>query len=331
MPAFAAVAALLVLGVFAWVLRPLWRRRPLPVAVAIAALAAGVVLLYRLVGTPAALDPAQRAMPRTLAEGIARLEAELEREPDQVDGLRLLGRAYLQQERPAKARDAFARAARLAPDDADVLAEAAEARALADPDRRFDDPAIALLRHALEVQPMHQRGRWFLGIALRQRGEHGQAAATWEPLLAKVDAKTAAALRPQIDAARADAGLPPLPSAPPTVTAGGPHAIEVRLRVDPALAARMPGASVFVIARRPGGPPMPVAVEKHALSALPGRVVLDDADGPMPTQALSSLDEVEVLARVSASGDAVRQDGDVESAPVRLPLPARAPLDLHLP
>ena len=327
MAAFVAIAAVFALATFAWVLRPLWRVRPLPVFAAIAGLGLATALLYRVVGAPAALDPVQRELPETMDEAIARLETELERDPNQVDGLRLLARAYLQREQPAKARDAYARAVKLAPDDPDLLAESAEARALADPQRRFDDAAIAQLRQALRAQPMHQRARWFLGIAQRQRGEHAAAAKTWEPLLGVVDANTAAALRPQIDAARSDAGLPPLPASAPAPT----PALEVRVSIDPALAQRMPDASVFVIARVPDGPRMPVAAEKHPLSGLPASITLDDADSPMPTQKLSSLREVELVARLSRSGNAMRQEGDVESAPVRVSLPAKAPVELRLP
>lgn len=326
MAVFVALAALLVLATFAWVLHPLWRQRPLPALAAIAALAIATGLLYRLVGTPAALDPAQREMPKTMDEAITRLEAELQRDPNQVDGLRLLARAYQQQEQPAKARDTYARAVKLAPDDADLLTEAAEAAALADADRRFDDGAVAMLRNALRVQPMHQRARWFLGVALRQRGEHAQAASTWEPLLASVDPKAAAALRPQIEAARKDAGLPPLPAQAPA-PAG---ALTVSLKIDPSLSARMPNASVFIIARVPGGPPMPVAAEKHALRDVPATITLDDSDSPMPTQKLSALKEVEVFARLSASGDATRQQGDLESKPVRVALPASQAVELVL-
>ena len=331
MTAFVATCALLALATFAWVLRPLWKTHRLPVTVAIVLLAVCTGLLYRLVGTPTAMDPAQREAPRTLEDAIARLEADLARDPNQVEGLRLLGRAYLQQRQPAKARDAFARAARLAPDDADLLVEAAESRARAAADRRFDAAAIAMLEDALRLQPVHERGRWFLGIALRQQGRDAEAATTWEPLLDSVDATTAAALRPQIDAARADAGLPPL-AAPADAGREGAGVLTVLLRIDPALLqAASADASVFVIARRPGGPPMPVAVEKHPLSAVPATVVLDDADGPMPTLKLSQLDEVEVLARVSPSGDATPQPGDVESQPVRVQLPATQPVELRLP
>src|SRR3546814_9244925 len=96
-------------------------------------------------------------------------------------------------------------------------------------------------------------------------------------------------------------------------------ASRVRLRGD---------ASVFVIARIPDGPPMPVAAEKHTLQDLPLTITLDDGDSPMPTQKLSDLEEVEVFARLSSSGEAMRQEGDVDSKQVRVALPATGPGEL---
>jgi cytochrome c-type biogenesis protein CcmH len=329
---FAAIASALTLLVLACVLRPLWRGRTgsLPVVAMAALLALATFALYRLVGTPAALDPATRKAPDTLQDAVVQLEAQLQRDPRQLEGWRLLGRAYASAQQAKESRDAYARAAQLAPDEPDVLVEAAEARALAEPERRFDPQAVAMLQHALDVQPQHQRARWFLGIAQRQAGQPAEAAKTWEPLLAQVDAATAPPLRTQIDNARAEAGLPPLPAAQQPVAVGG-RALQVHVRLDPELAARVRlrgDASVFVIARLPGGPPMPVAVEKHGVSELPFTASLDDADGPMPAQKLSALDEVEVIARLSMSGDAVPQPGDLESTAVRVRLPADAPIEL---
>jgi cytochrome c-type biogenesis protein CcmH len=73
---------------------------------------------------------------------------------------------------------------------------------------------------------------------------------------------------------------------------------------------------------------MPVAVEKHTLQELPLSLTLDDGDSPMPTLKLSQLGEVELVARLSASGEAMKQDGDIESKPVRITLPAKAPVEL---
>ena len=327
--AFAALATALTLGVLAFVLRPLWRGRaaPLPVLSLVAALMLAMFGLYRLVGTPAALDPAARKAPDTLQDAIAQLQAQLQRDPRQVEGWRLLGRARAANGQAEQAREAYARAAKLAPDEPDVLVEAAESRALADPQHRFDAQAVAMLQHALEVQPEHQRARWFLGISQRQAGQPAEAAKTWEPLLSRVDAAAAGPLRTQIDLARAEAGLPPLPAA---ATPAG-NALQVAVSLDPELAARVRlrgDASVFVIARAPGGPPMPIAAEKHGVAELPFTASLDDGDSPMPTQKLSGMQEVEVIARLSMSGDATPQPGDLASKPVRVRLPATAPVEL---
>ena len=261
------------------------------------------------------------ANPITLDDAIAQLEGDLARDPNQVEGWRLLGRAYAERQQAGKARDAYARAAKLAPDDADIAGRAMPSRARL-PIRNAASmrEAIELLRDALQRNPRHQRARWFLGIAQRQAGQPAEAARTWEPLLAQVDASTAAALRPQ-STPRA-----PKPACrrcrrrrrPRKRLHRRPAAtrITVKVALDPDFAARVRlrgDASVFVIARMPGGPPMPVAVEKHSLQDLPLEVTLDDADSPMPTQKLSALKEVELVARLSASGNAMRQEGDLES------------------
>lgn len=339
-PVFAAIAAVLCLGMLTWVLWPLWRRVGLPLAGSVLALTLMTFALYQWVGTPEALRSAEVDNPQNLDEAIARLQAELERNPNQPEGWALLGRSQATLGRPAEAREAYARAVALAPDEPALLVDAAEARALADPQRRFDEQAVTWLQHALAVQPGQPRATWFLGVWQRQSGSPAEAAATWETLLGSVDEATARSLRTQIDEARADAGQAPLAAAPsaaaPPVApvAGddaGTHALQVRVVLDPEVAARtrLPGtATVFVIARQPGGPPMPVAAERHRLQDLPLQTVLDDADAAMPTLKLSQLDEVEVLARVSAGGGVERSEDDLESPPVRVKLPASGPLEL---
>jgi cytochrome c-type biogenesis protein CcmH len=329
---FAGIAVVATLAVLAFVLRPLWQAPGTRVlgAVLVAACGVATLALYAAVGTPAALDPAARAAPPTLDAAIVQLRAQLKREPGSVEGWRLLGRAEASAGHAAKARDAYARAASLAANDPDVLVEAAESRALAESDRRFDAAAVALLRRALELQPTNQRGRWFLGIAQRQAGDAAGAARTWEPLLAEVNPGTATALREQVALARREGGLPPLPATPATPATTG-HSVEVRVRLDPGLAARLrldANARVFLVARAPGGSPIPVAVEKHAVAELPFTATLDDSDSLMPTQKLSALDEVELVARLSRNGDALPAEGDLQSPVVRVRFPAAQPVEL---
>jgi len=223
-----------------------------------------------------------------------------------------------------------ARALELAPDEPILLTEAAQARAQADPQNRFDDEAVRLLERAIALQPEHQRARWFIGVAQRQRGEDAEAVKTWEALLPLVDANTAASLKVQIDDARRAAGLPPsVPAPEPAAPAlANKHPLTVTVALAPALTGVDPNATVFVFARIPAGPPMPVAVERLRVADLPATVTLDDTSSPMPTQTLSDLQEVEVIARLSASGSAVREEGDLDSQAARLRLPQQARISL---
>ena len=336
---FYIVLVLGAVAVAALVAAPLRKGSPRLFAGVVVALPVLLLALYRLVGAPAMLDPAlvatasEREGPQSLEAAIAELQAELKRNPAQPEGWRLLGRSYAALGRHAESRDAFMTALRDVPDDAELLVEAAQANAQADPRNRFDDGALAMLRKALAIDPANQRAQWFIGVAQRQRGEDAQAVATWEALLPKLDDDTATALRTQIDEARRAAGMPPLADAPtPVATAEGPG-LRVKVSLDPDFASRVRlrgDATVFVIARAVDGPPMPVAVERHALQDLPLDIVLDDADSPMPTVKLSTLKDVELVARISASGSANRGDGDIESAPVRVKLPAEGAVELVL-
>ena len=328
---FLFAISLLALPLAAFCLWPLRRNAPRLFGGLVALVPMLAIALYLTVGTPAALDKtlAQRAAPQSLDEAIAQLEAVLQRDPAQPEGWALLGRSYATQGRFEDARQAFATALKQLPDEPDLLVEAAQSRAQADPERRFDDEALAMLRRSVELDPGNQRGHWFIGVVQRQRGEDAAAAATWEALLPKVEPSTATALRQQIAEARTAAGLPPL--ADVSVSAEG--GLQVRVALDPDFAARVRldgNASVFVIARAPDGPPMPIAVERHSIRDLPLDIVLDDGDSPMPTQKLSAMTEVDVFARLSASGDAARRDGDIESTPVRVKLPASVPVEIML-
>lgn len=324
----ATLMAVVAAVVLAW---PLRGSRPLFAGLVIA-IPMMALSLYQVVGTPAGLDPAQRRAPETLAEAITQLQADLERDPRQVEGWRLLGQALQQQERHGEARDAFARAARLDPEDLGLQTEYAESRSRADAQRRFDDEAIGILERVIGLDPAQHRARLFLGIGYRQHGRSAEAAATWEPLLPTLGGEAAAGLRLQINEARVHAGLDPLPE-PERVDADASQGLRVRVALDPDFAARVrldPTAVVFVIARAPDGPPMPVAAQRHTVADLPLDIVLGDGDSPMPTQPLSALQDVEVLARISSSGSATSQDGDLSSVPVRVTLPAADTVELVL-
>ena len=181
---------------------------------------------------------------------------------------------------------------------------------------------------------MHQRARLLLGVALRQDGRNARAAETWEPLLPHLGADAAAGLFEQVNEARAAAGMEPLAELPRAAEVeASPNAVTVRVSVDPDFAAMVrldPDAVIFVVARVPDGSPMPVAAQRRLVRELPLELTLDDSNAVMPTQALSTVQEVELSARISSDGTATAQPDDVTAPPVRITLPADEPVELVL-
>ena len=99
--------------------------------------------------------------------------------------------------------------------------------------------------------------------------------------------------------------------APPQ--APGPAGLTVSIALDPALAAQTPpDATVFVYAKAVSGPPMPLAAQRIRVAELPVTLTLDDTMAMMPQMRLSAFPQVTVGARISRTGQAMPQRGDLE-------------------
>ena len=272
-----------------------------------------------------------------LAEQLA---AKMEQHPDNLAGWLMLGRTYFAIREPEKALGAFERAYKLAPGNADVLLAYAEAIAVK-AGNQLDGRPAELIAEALRIDPANPSARWLDGMRAYQQGAFSEAVETWQGILAEMDpeGEEARDLRDMIADARAKAGEPaPAANAPPPLaesapepavaaepqpavaaveepTAAPPARIEVSISLDPALADQAePGDTVFVFARASAGPPMPLAAGRLRVSDLPARVTLDDSMAMMPAMRLSAFPEVTVGARISKSGQATPQSGDLEGA-----------------
>jgi cytochrome c-type biogenesis protein CcmH len=101
---------------------------------------------------------------------------------------------------------------------------------------------------------------------------------------------------------------------------GQSRAITGKVTVAPSLAGK--GSStdtLFVFAREVNGPPMPVAIVRATKKDLPFTFRLDDSNGMMPSRKLSDVGTVVIVARLSKSGKAMPESGDLEgtSQPVK--------------
>jgi len=130
---------------------------------------------------PGQLPPAeQAAMVRAMVEGLAR---RLETEPDNLEGWLRLGRSYQVLEEFEKSRDAYARAAALAPKDKDVLLAYGQAMLAASPAEAKLAPAFAQLMERIgALDPAHPVPLFFLGLARAEAGDMATAEVLWAKL-----------------------------------------------------------------------------------------------------------------------------------------------------
>ena len=300
-------------------------------------LPASAILLYRYVGNPAALEPIALAAPadhsQNTQQAIAGLAAKLKQNPNDVEGWSLLGRAYEATERFTEARDALAHAHALAKDDVDVTVAYAEALALSTDARRIEGEPRALIEGVLKTAPDHQRGLWLLGIGEYQRGEYDAAIAAWTHLIDVLpkDSDILPSVREQIAQAEgARGGRKPAVPANTSALASAPH-LQVEVALDPKLKDKLaPGDVLFIYAKAAGGPPMPLAIQRLTADKLPTSVTLTDGMGMLPNMKLSQFPQVVVGARVSKSGNAIAQRGDLQTISAPLAVSTKTPIKLTI-
>ena len=260
---------------------------------------------------------------------VERLAAKMEENPNQLEGWLMLGRTYVALNQPDKGAAALARALSLAPQNPEVMINLAQALATAANGQLAGRPA-ELIAAALVIEPKHATGRWLNGLVAYQAGEFPLAVKRWEALALDLDAagEDASELRQFIADAREQGGLPPAntptsPSVTPVAAAAAaspaassqpaPAAIQVAVSLAEPLKSRAnANQSLFIYAKAASGPPMPLAVKRLRVADLPITVTLDDSLAMTPEMRLSNFPQVMVGARISASGQAVPQSGDLE-------------------
>lgn len=241
-------------------------------------------------------------------EMVASLAARLETDPDDLNGWIMLGRSYMTLGNFPEAVLAYERVVKIEQSQNAVsLVNLGEAL-LARDNSRIEGRTAALFESALALEPNNPEALFYGGIAAMNRGNTEQAAERWEILLGlNPPEEIRGILEQRIAEWRGVA--PPTMSTPASAQAG--TVIVAEISVSAAALASLPAeASVFVVARDPAQPSPPIAVTRRVLSELPATVNLSDADSMIPGRSLSAFTEVELIARVSVSGQPIAESGD---------------------
>ena len=280
-------------------------------------------VMYVLLGAPQVMTPqsatmgdVQGGMQDQIYRMVAQLEERLKNDPNDAEGWTMLGRSYLVLEQFDKALPALEHAVSLSDGDAQLLADYADALAMTSGQTLEGRPS-ELIERALAIDPNNQKALWLAGTAAYERSEYPLAIKYWTRLkdMAPPDSEVARAMDGNIAEARTLMAGGSLPPSPPPGTAAGPGRVGGVVRLADDLRSRVRDSdTVFVYARAPQGPRMPLAVMRAEVKDLPLSFTLDNSMAMAPQMNLSSVSRVVVVARISKSGSATPQSGDLQGA-----------------
>ena len=231
-------------------------------------------------------------------------------EPLSAKGQQLLQAAESarQQRDYAKARDLYKQLDGMRQMTADAWADYADVSASLNGNQLAGEPE-RYVNEALRLDPRHPKALWLQGSVEHETRRYAQAMATWQRLLAVMepgssDAKLISANLEEDR--RLAAGADNKPAAAGAVTLRGEVTLGEKLRAQV-----RPGMTLYILAKSVDSPGAPVAVIRSTTNTWPVSFELNDSQAMLPERNLSSAGKVIVEARISISGQAASQPGDL--------------------
>jgi cytochrome c-type biogenesis protein CcmH len=266
-----------------------------------------VIGLYFIVGNPNAINPPSNPQEQQILEMVKQLEGRLKTDPNNAQGWVFLARSYGALNRITDAKNAFNKALTLDPKNSDTLADLADL--IAYENKTMNGPALDLINQALQINPKNPKALALKGTAAFETADYAQAIKNWElaiPNLGPNDAAFAQGLTASIAEAKKLLNPKSVAAIDQTLTLSG------KVLMSPGLKGLVgPSDVVFIYAKAIDGPRLPLAIIKATAGQLPMSFILSDEQSMSPQFKLSQFKEVSLTARVSKSGNAIPEKGDL--------------------
>lgn len=251
--------------------------------------------------------------PESLAQETRVWEQATHKQPEDAEAWLTLARLHAAQNAYAPAEQALARVLALSPEP-DLWIERAQMKALSAGGVYAGEP-WQWIQNVLREQPLHLNALVLAGSAAWSEQRRAEAQAYWQRALdlVPVDSDAAQGLRQALDRAQALQGSPQASAAAQDSLArpANQTLIEGEVRLASALKSQIPeGATLFVYALLEEGSRRPVAIWRGTPTAWPVRFALNDSMGMGAPPVLSELAQVRLVARISRTGSAQKQEGD---------------------
>ena len=240
---------------------------------------------------------------------VSEFAVKMERDPSNLEGWVMLARSYRILGRNEDAAKAYERAGNFIDSDPQLLADYADVLA-ANANGNFTGKPLKLINQALKLDPNNLMALWLSGTASYTTGNYKAAVQAWEKVAQQLPPETeeSRSIQASIADARAKGGLSSKPVA-------APKGISGKIEISADLKSKVkPSDIVMVIARKPGER-MPVAVLKTTVAEFPMSFSLTDALAMNPSAPLSQLSDASIEVRISKTGMAKPEAGDLISSP----------------
>lgn len=315
-PGLVAVLAVVVLGIAGagyW-----WMGSPSSVGLEPAGLAGAE-------GRPGGSGPSHPTSAEQIEAMSEKLSARLKEQPDDAEGWAMLGRSFTVLGRHPEALKAYERAVALRDDDGQLLADYADSLAVKN-NRTLAGEPMKWVEKALKLDPRNLKALSLAGTHAFDRKDYAGAVKYWDQVVqfGPSDSNYVEQLQASLAEARELGGLPAA-SKPASATAapvGLPgNSVSGTVSLAPALAKQVsPDDTVFIFARAADGKGMPLAILRKKVKDLPMQFTLDDSLAMSPAAKISGATSVIVGARISKTGEAMPQNGDLsgQTGPVNL-------------
>jgi len=266
-----------------------------------------VVGLYFITGNPNAIDPPADPQEQQILQMAKQLEDRLKTDPNNAQGWVFLARTYGALNRLTDAKNAFNKALALDPKNSDTLADLADL--VAYENKSMNGQALDLIDQSLAANPKNPKALALKGTAAFEKGDYASAIKNWElaiPNLGPNEAAFAQGLNASIAEAKNLLKPNQVVATNPALTISG------KVMITPGLQGQVsPTDIVFIYAKAIEGPKLPLAIIKSTAGQLPTTFVLSDEQSMSPQFKLSQFKEVSLTARISKSGNAIPEKGDL--------------------
>jgi cytochrome c-type biogenesis protein CcmH len=267
-----------------------------------------VIGLYFILGNPAALFVKKDPQTVQIEAMVSELESKLKEDPKNAQGWKFLGRSYAAMNRLPEAKIAYKKAIVLEPTNDDLLADLADLVAFQN--KSLNSEAQEYIEQALKINPKNPKALALKGTALFDQKNYPQAISTWNLAIAALGSQNpefVMGLKESIKDAQEQIKM-----AKEVPNTNVQAHISGKVLVSPSLIKQVsPGDTVFVYARATNGPKMPLAILRFTANELPRTFDLNDSLAMSPQMSISHFNEVTILARVSKSGNAIPESGDL--------------------